>query len=231
MIALLAAASLAVAAAEPPVLPPDAVLAQYRIALAGLREPRVFAFEYTVQQTGTRSIEQRHRVFRSGSDERDETLAVNGNRTRNPVVRVFRRRPYRYTVAALAPKPSAYDFVYAGPHRDGKHVDYVFTLVPKGKPQSFAFTQVTIDGLTFLPQTVAFADAKHAAHGSVTFAKADRYWVARAASAEANASGGVAREQLSFGAWRFPKALPPSTFSLPRPLPTLPPALPAAPGD
>jgi hypothetical protein len=244
VIGVLAAAWLALAAAAPPILaaatsaspvgapspapalPPDAVLAQYSIALAALREPRVFAFEYTVQQTGTRSIEQRHRVFRSGSDERDETLAVNGNRTRNPVVRVFRRRPYRYSVAALAPKPGAYDFVYAGPHKDGKHVDYVFTLVPKGKPQSFAFTQVTIDGVTFLPQTVAFADAKHAAHGSVTFAKADRYWVARAASAEARESGGLAREQLSFTAWRFPKALPPSTFSLPRPLPTLPPALP-----
>lgn len=235
MIALLTALTLAAAAtpspsaAAPsaaPVLPSEIVLEQYGIALAALQEPRVFAFEYTVQQTGTRSIEQRHRVFRSGRDERDETLAVNGNRTRNPVVRVFRGRPYRYTVAALAPKPGAYRFVYAGPHKDGKHVDYVFTLVPKGKPQSFAFTQVTIDGVTFLPQTVAFADAKHAARGSVTFAKADRYWVARAATAEARQLGGLAREQLSFTAWRFPKALPPSTFSLPRPLPSLPPSLP-----
>jgi hypothetical protein len=212
------------AATPAPVLPPSAVLAKYRAALAQLKEPRVFAFDYTLQQTGTRTLEQTHRVFRSGGDERDETMAVNGNRSRKPVVRVFHGRPYRYTVAALAPKPAVYAFVYAGPHRDGKHLDYVFTLLPKAKPPPLAFTQVAIDGVTFLPRTVAFAARAHAAAGSVSFVKNDRYWVAVAANAQANVQGGVAREQLAFAHWRFPKALPRSTFALPRPLPTLPPA-------
>jgi hypothetical protein len=179
-----------------------------------------------MQQTGTRTLEQAHRIFRSGTDERDETLAVNGSRSKKPVVRIFRRRPYRYTVAALAPKPSAYDFVYAGPHRNGKHVDYVFTLVPKGKPPAFAFTRVTIDGVTYLPQSVSFATRQHGGQGSVTFAKAGRYWVARGASAQADVPGGIAREEIAFSKWRFPRALPRSVFSVPRPLPTLPPALP-----
>jgi hypothetical protein len=232
VIAALAAAALVLAAAAPgavtavPVMPPAAVLEQYRIALAGLKEPRVFAVEYAVQQTGTRALDQTHRIFRSGIDERDETLAVNGARSKYPVVRIFHRRPYRYTVAALAPKPSAYDFVYAGPHRDGKHVDYVFDLVPKGKPPALAFTRVVIDGVTFLPQSVAFATAQRAGSGTVTFAKADKYWVARSASAQANVGGGVAREQIAFSRWRFPGALPRSTFAAPRPLPTVRPTLP-----
>jgi hypothetical protein len=221
---------LALAAATAPpaprttVLPPDAVLARYTAALAALQEPHVFAFEYTIQQTGPRTLEQTHRVFRSGNDERDETITVNGNRTHTPLVRIFRGRRYRYTVAALAPKPSAYEFVYAGPHKDGKHVDYVFDLVPKAKPPALAFTRVTIDGLAFLPQSVAFT-GPHAARGTVTFVKNDRYWVARSASAQANVQGGVAHEVLGFVHWRFPKALPPSTFAAPRPLRTVGPAL------
>ncbi len=212
------------AAATVAALPPETVVARYSAALKALKEPRVFAFEYTVQQTGPRTLEQTHRVFRSGNDERDETLAVNGNRTHTPVVRIFRGRPYRYTVAALAPKPAAYAFVYAGPHKDGKHVDYVFDLVPKRKPSGVTFTQVTIDGVSFLPQAVAFT-GPHAARGSVTFVKANRYWVARTASAQANVQGGLAHELLGFVNWRFPNALPPATFALPRPLRTTPPAL------
>jgi hypothetical protein len=215
----------AAVATAPPVLPPSGVIANYEVALAGLQEPRVFTVEYAVQQTGTRALDQTHRIFRSGSDERDETLAVNGTRSKYPVVRIFRRRPYRYTVAAMAPKPSAYSFTYLGPRRNGKHVDYVFTLVPK-HAVPLAFTRVTIDGVTFLPQTVAFATKQHAGTGSVTFAKAERYWVARTASAQAELAGGVAREQIAFSKWRFPKALPRSTFAMPRPLPTLRPALP-----
>lgn len=216
----------ATALATPAPLAPETVLARYRAALAALHEPRVFAVEYTLQQTGTRSLEQTHRIFRRGADERDETLAVNGIRSSAPVIRIFRGRPYRYTVAALAPKPAVYDFVYLGPHREGKHVDYVFSLSPKGVAPDFAFTSLAIDGLSFLPQSVSFTERAHTARGNVTFAKADRYWVARTASAQASVRGGVAHEQLAFQHWRFPKSLPSSTFAMPRPLPTQPPAVP-----
>jgi len=239
VIATLTAAALLAAAtaspAPPPaaasampaaVLAPAAVIANYKAALARLKEPRVFAVEYTMQQTGPRTLEQTHRIFRSGRDERDETLAVNGSRPKKPLVRIFRGRPYRYTVAALAPKPGAYDFFYAGPHRNGKHVDYVFDLVPHSARPPFAFTRVIVDGVTFLPQSVSFATAQHGGQGSVTFAKAQKYWVARSAAARADVAGGVAREQIAFSRWRFPVTLPRSTFAAPRPLPTLPPTLP-----
>jgi hypothetical protein len=208
-------------------LSPASIVAKYGAALKRLREPRVFTVEYTLVQTGTRTLEQTHRIFRSGADERDETLAVNGTRSTTPVVRIFRSRPYRYTVAALGPKPAAYTFTFAGPHRDGKHLDYVFDLTPKdNKPRAFAFTQVTIDGVTFLPSAIGFVTGAHGGRGSVTFGKSDRFWVARSAAAEANVPGGVARERLAFARWRFPPALPASTFSAPRRLMSPPPAPP-----
>jgi hypothetical protein len=218
MIALLAATAVALA--------PGVVLAQYEAALVLLDEPRVFTVEYTLEETGTRTLDQAHRIFRSGGDERDETLAVNGTRSKTPVVRIFRGRRYRYTVAALAPRPTAYDFAYVGPRKDGKHIDYVFRLTPKGKPGALTFTEVAIDGLTFLPQTVTFATAQHEGQGSVTFAKSGRYWVARSAAAQAYVAGGVARERLRFSRWRFPASLPRSTFAVPRPLLTPPPVAP-----
>ncbi|HEV3087025.1 MAG TPA: hypothetical protein VGX96_07330 [Candidatus Elarobacter sp.] len=209
-----------------PVLAPSAVIAKYAAAVAQVRDPRVFTVEYTLVQSGPRTLEQTHRIFRSGGDERDETLAVNGTRSSTPVVRIFRGRPYRYTVAALSPKPSAYEFTYAGPHRDGKHVDYVFDLTPKAvTAPALAFTQVTIDGVTFLPQTVSFTASRQRGAGSVTFAKSEAFWVARSATAQADVRGGVAHEQLRFSRWRFPKTLPRSTFDKPRPLLTPPPAV------
>jgi hypothetical protein len=210
--------------AATPAPAPDAVVARYAAALKTLKEPRVFSVEYTIEQTGMRALEQTHRIFRSGADERDETIAVNGSRPAAPVVRIFRRRPYRYTVRALAPTPAAYDFTYAGPHKNGKHVDYVFDVTPKKSAPAFAFTQVTIDGVTFLPAAVSFATGQHAGRGIVTFSKSDRWWVARSAAAQANVPGGVARERLTFARWRFPATLPQSTFTAPRPLLTPPPA-------
>lgn len=217
MIAVLAAAAAVL-------LPPDAVLAKYQAALAALIEPRVFSVEYTLEQMGTRSVQQTHRIFRSGSDERDEILAVNGNRLKSPTVRIFRGRRYRYAASTLAPKPAAYTFTYAGTHKDGRHVDYVFRLAPKAGKPAFALTQVAVDGVSFLPASVSFATTAHEGRGSVTFAKSEKYWVASGASASAHAAAGTALERLTFSGWRFPASLPRSTFAAPRPLPTLPPA-------
>ncbi|HWT07350.1 MAG TPA: hypothetical protein VN224_16410, partial [Xanthomonadales bacterium] len=61
MIALLAAAAVAAAAATPAPTPtpaPTEVVANYVAALAALKEPRVFSVEYTIEQTGMRSLEQ-----------------------------------------------------------------------------------------------------------------------------------------------------------------------------
>jgi hypothetical protein len=214
MIALLAAATL---------LLPHAVLANYGAALATLREPRVFAVEYTLEQTGTRSLEQTHRIFRSGTDERDEVVAVNGTRATDPEVRIFHGRPYHYAVSRLAPRPSTYVFEYIGPRKDGHHLDYVFRLTPN-HPSAFVLTTITIDGISFLPAEVTFV-TEHGGHGALTFAKRGQFWVATGAEASARLGDGEAHEQLTFDDWHFPPTLPASTFAVARPLPSLPPAL------
>ena len=221
--------SLLLAAAAAAALTPlaaDDVLARYTAALAALKEPRVFTVEYTMLQTGTRSLEQTHRIFRSGDDERDEIIAVNGTRAVRPTVRIFRHRRYRYTIAALAPRPAQYDFTYVGPHRAGRHLDYVFRLAPHAAQPAFAFTQVVVDGVTFLPRSVDFATSSHAGAGSVMFVKVERWWVARLANARARVPGGIAHERIAFLRWRFPPSLPASTFSAPRALLTPPPLTP-----
>lgn len=213
MIALLAAAAVAT-------LAPQSVLAKYQAALAALHEPRIFTVEYTLEQRGIRTLEQTHRIFRAGNDERDETIAVNGTRASKPAVRIFRGRRYRYTVSSLAPRANAYDFRFVGTHKDGRHLDYVFRLMPKQAAQNFTFTQLTVDGVTFLPSAVSFASRVHDARGDVTFAKAGSWWVANSASASAREPQGTAHERLTFSAWRFPPSLPPATFGVPRALPT-----------
>ncbi|GAC1416377.1 MAG: hypothetical protein NVSMB5_06560 [Candidatus Velthaea sp.] len=226
--ALLLAAHVAATAppapAAPVPLPPDAVLARYTIALRALREPRAISFEYRLEQTGGRRLAQTHRIFRTATDERDETLSVDGKRLVPPTVRIYRGKRNRYSVAALAPRVTAYAFAYVGPHRDGRHIDYVFRLTPK-KPAPFAITEITIDGVRFLPQMVSFRTTMHGGSGSVRFGGNEHWWLPLAASARATLGAEVSAERLTFSAYRFPVSLPSSTFALPRPLATPKPAL------
>jgi hypothetical protein len=225
MIALIAAGGAHLAALAAPSITaapsPAAVVQRYERALAAVKEPHTFTVEFTLEQTGTRSLDQTHRIFRAGTDERDEIIAVNGTRAPNAAVRIFRGRPYRYGVTKLAPRPAEYDFAYVGPHKNGHHVDYVFRLTPK-TPKTFHFTEVAIDGVTYLPGSVAFVSGPNVG-GSVTFGKSEKYWVATSAGASASGKAGIAHERLTFTNWRFPKTLPRSTFAA-RPLPTAPPA-------
>ena len=213
MIPLLAAAAVTL-------LSPDAVIARYEKAMAAVSEPRAFVVEYTVLQSGTRNIEQTHRVFRSGGLERDETIAVNGTSTTRPLVRIFRNRPFRYYVTRLAPRASGYEFTFAGKRHAGHHDDYVFHATPKGAVRAYTVTDVTIDGVTFLPTEVDFATNVHDGHGTINFAKSSTYWVAYGATASASEPAGSSFERLSFAHWHFVKSLPASTFAAPRPLVT-----------
>jgi len=225
--ALLLGVLVLVAPAKAPVpvreLPPEVVLLRYAAALAELSAPKAVSFDYTLEQTGRRARVETHRIFRSGLDERDEILSSEGRPLTAPIIRIFRGRRDRYTVAALAPRLEQYDFTYAGPHRDGHHIDYVFRLDAK-KPGPFTLTEVVIDGLKFLPHTVRFTTSANGGSGSVSFDGFERWWVATAARARAKVEGGISTEHLTFHAYRFPTSLPPSTFAVPRPLPTLKPS-------
>jgi hypothetical protein len=206
----------------PPAVAPSTFLARYAVALAAHRTPDVLSFEYTVDQTGARDIEEVHRVFRSGSSQRDELLSVGGKRLDPPTTRIFLGRRNRYTLEALAPRPSEYRFRYLASVRDGRHTDEVFATTPYD-PGSFNVTQVTIDGETSLPTTIRFTTNSYAGGGSISFGRVQAYWLATAANASATYAKVVADERITFASYRFPNALPPSTFLTPRPLPSFKP--------
>ena len=206
MIAMLLAAAVAIAPAE--------VLARYVTALAGTRTPAVLTFEYTLDQTGTRNGEQRHRVFRSGNDERDELLVADGHKVTPPSVRIFHNRPNRYTLERLAPRPGAYAFRFVGEHHSGRGTAYVFAALARA-PGAFRVTSVTIDGATFLPTAIAFETA-HEGRGTVTFAIFDRYWMPSDVNVRATYGNQPMTEHIGFAQYRFPAALPAGTFAVPR---------------
>ena len=208
------------AAAAP--LSPATVVARYAKALQKIQEPSVITFDYTLSQTGSRTLEQTHRVFRAGDDERDETLTVDGKRLTPPKVRIFRGRRNRYTLALLAPRPADYRFALIETEKDGHHLDYVFRTIPK-TPSAFNITSVIIDGARFLPLAIDFTTGSHAGAGRISFGSNARWGVPYFAPARATVAADAAIEQLTFYSYRFPLSLPPTTFGQFRPAPTPPP--------
>ena len=206
MIGALLAAAVALAPAQ--------VLTRYAAALAAVRTPTVLTFEYTLDQTGTRNGEQVHRIFRSGNDERDELLVSDGRKVTPPTVRIFRNRPNRYTLERLAPRPETYAFRFVGSNRTGHGTAYVFATEARS-PGAFRVTSVTVDGTTFTPTAIAFA-TDHDGRGTVTFGRYDRYWMPSDVNVRATYGNQPMTEHLAFSQYRFPDALPPATFAVPR---------------
>jgi hypothetical protein len=207
------------AAAQPAgALPPEVVLVRYVRALETVPVPRTISFQYTVEQLGGRDIEQTHRIFRSGNDERDETLDVDGRKLDPPQIRIFRGRRDRYVLTNIAPRAEAYDFTYVGLHAVGPRLEYVFRTAAK-QPGSFAVTEVTIDGTRFLPVAVAFATSQDGTigSGSITYGPSGKYWVPLVASASVNSADRGGRERIVFGSYDFPPSLPPETFRIASP--------------
>ena len=117
-------------------------------------------------------------------------LSINGERFAAPEIRIFRGRGDRYAVGKLSPRPEEYAFTYVGPQRDGQHLDYVFDTVSRAAG-AYAVTQVTIDGLSFLPSKISFRTKSGGVVGSgqIAYAKADKFWMPTSASARAEVSG------------------------------------------
>ena len=198
-------------------IPPTIVLEKYAAALGAVKQPPAFSFEYALDQSGAHNLSARHRVYRSGTTERDETIAINGQRTRRPEVRIFRNRADRYALARLAPHADAYAFTPAGTLLAGKHRDYSFRLTPL-KPQTFRIDRMIIDGVTFLPRSLDYTmhAGANVGTGTLVFGKSDKYWVIGSATATV----GESREKIAWSAYRFIAVMPRATFVEPRPLPS-----------
>lgn len=217
-----AAAPLAVSA---PALPPSVVLTKYAAAMALAKEPQAFSFEYALDQSGVRNLSSQHRVYRSGETERDETIAINGQQTRRPEVRIFHNRPNRYALAKIAPREDAYIFMPAGTIVSGKRRDYSFRLTPY-KPQAFRVDRIIIDGVTFLPRSLSYTmhAGANVGTGTLVFGKSDKYWMIGSATA----SVGDSREKIVWSSYRFISVMPRETFAEPKPVPSV--VIPLVPG-
>lgn len=222
---VLAAALSAVAAASPPSPPlqmdSQLVLQRYALAIEAVAPPKNVVFTYAVSQLGPSNIEQRHRIYRSGTGVRDETLAVDGVALTRKVVRISHRED-RYAIARLAPRTGNYQMLFLRPVGDGDHLDYVYEATPVVRQAGPQIDGMTIDGVRFLPRAIAFRTAAGDAsgNGEVRYAPFGPYWMPVSATVEARVAGKPARERISWGDYRFPESLPPSTFAAPRPLPS-----------
>ena len=213
-------ATCAFLAAAPHAFDSQYVLQRYALAVDVLTPPKTVIYSYTVSQVGPSNIEQHHRIYRSGSDVRDETISIDGITLARKIVR-FSRHPERYTVGRFAPHTSAYELLFLGTVRDGRHLDYQYEATPLSRPAGAWIDRVTIDGVRFLPRTVHFHSVGLGATGigEIVFAPYGKYWMPVIANAQARVSGKPAREHIVWSDYRFPDSLPPSTFTQPEPLP------------
>lgn len=219
--ALLAAAAIASAP-----LDSQAVLQRYASRLLAAEVPKTLVFSYSVSQAGPQSIEQSHRMYRSGDLVRDETLAVDGQALKVKITRIARYRN-RYTIETLAPRMTEYAFLFLRTVRSGNRYAYQYKAVPLGATGPFTVLGMTIDGRTFLPSEIRFRSVagNMTGTGSVSFGASGKYWIPTSAVVQATIAGKPARERITFSSYQFPRSLPKSTFQAPRPLPT--PVLPA----
>jgi len=225
LLALLAVLSM-LGAAPAQSLDSQYVLARYAMEMSTLQSPKTMIFTYNVSQLGTSDIEERHVIYRSGLHVRDETIAVDGISIKPKIVN-FGQRIDRYAIVRLAPRSTDYAMLFVRTVRDGSHIDYRYDATPLGAAGDFVITGVVIDGLSFLPREIDFTTASSTArgHGELVYGKSDKYWMPLYVTVEATVDGKPARERITWGDYRFPPALPASTFVAPKPLPhaTLPP--------
>jgi hypothetical protein len=210
----------AAVAATPEELDSQYVLQRYSVAIETVPVPKAVIFTYTVSQAGPSNLDQRHVVYRSGSQVRDETLAVDGVPLVHKIVS-FARREDRYEVSRIAPKAAAYEMLFVRALKDGHHTDYQYDATPLLRGANAAVDRVTIDGITYLPKDIHFKTGSQDARGDahVEYAAFGRYWMPVVAEITAVVKGKPARERIAWGDYRFPDSLPPSTFEPPRPLP------------
>ncbi|HEX5274019.1 MAG TPA: hypothetical protein VFW34_01950 [Candidatus Rubrimentiphilum sp.] len=215
---MIAALAFAVTLAPLKVLDSQLVLQRYEARLTATKDPQTLIFLYSVSQAGPLDIDQMHRVYRSGSLVRDETLVVDGVKQKTTRIARYRNR---YTLHNLAPRTTRYVFLFVRPIvRNGRY-DYLYRAVPLGAPAAFTVRTMTIDGRTFLPREIRFHSTGAGARGDGTlaFTAAGKYWVPLSIAVQGSVNGRTARERITFGGYQFPAALPQSTFHAPRALP------------
>jgi hypothetical protein len=199
------------------------VLQRYAIAIQAVTAPKNVVFTYSVSQAGPSNIEQRHQIYRSGSNVRDELLAVDGLSLARKRV-TFVRRENHYSVDRLAPRTDAAQVLFLESVRAGLRYDYTYEVTPLERQSGVYVDRMTIDGTTFLPRRLHFHTASGVSRGTgeVLYAPFGKFWMPVLASVDATVGTHPARERITWADYRFPETLPSSTFQAPKPLPAAP---------
>jgi hypothetical protein len=213
-------AALLLLGASPLQLDSQYVLQRYMLAIDSVAQPKAVIFTYTVSQAGPTNIEQRHEIYRSGSDVRDETLAVDGVALVHKVVR-FSHREDRYSILRIAPRTTNYEMLFLRTIKDGRRIDYLYDVSGMIRSPDVTIDRVAIDGTRYLPRIVYFTTENGDAKGSarIEYAPFGKYWMPVVAEVSAVVGGKVARERITWSDYRFPDTLPASAFVPPKPLP------------
>jgi hypothetical protein len=201
------------------------VLERYELEMTDLVPPKAMIFTYNISQAGPTAIEQLHRLYRSGVQVRDETISVDGQALKAKVVRIEKRED-RYAIERIAPRTTEYSLLFLHAIRRGTHYDYEYEASPLDPTASgFVVTRMIVDGQRDLPRSIFFRTSAANARGTgeIDYGPASGHWVPFAATVDARVRGKSARERIVWSDYRFPPALPLSTFHAARPLPRVTP--------
>ncbi len=195
------------------------VLHDYLAALLAQRRPKAVSFDYTVSQLGLHDMEQTHHVYRSGHDERDETVLVDGYTLKSPSVRILRNRTDRYDVVNVAPRANQYAFHYVGAMRGAGTYTYRFRTLARSA-RAFEAVEIDVDGRTLLPALIRFhiAGGHARGEGTLRYGLSNMHWVVREARVTAKLRDRTtARERIAWSNYHFYEALPQATFDVRKP--------------
>ena len=198
------------------------VLQHYSAAIEATIAPKAAIYTYAVSQAGPSDIEQRHRIYRSGAEVRDETLSVDGVAPKAAMIRVYRNAD-AYAIDRVAPRIAYYRFLFLHSVTRGDRIDYLYETTPL-VTGAFSVTRVLIDGTSLLPRTIWFKTASETASGIgvLQYAPTGGHWMPMLATVDATVAGKPARERIAWSDYRFPPSLPAATFNA-RPLQQPPP--------
>ena len=220
--------ALAAPAADGPATGPDALVAQYRLAIQILKQPPNMVVEMRRRRRPTRVVtEAIGSTAMPQASERNETTAINGLPVSHPKASTYSRPAWAYGADKFFVDPDLYQIAPRAAVEIGGRKAYSYAVVLK-EAAAFAVTDLELDARDGLPLRERFVATSStcSATGSIEFGRAGAYWLPRivsvtcpvAASPDAAVITPAAasyRDTIRFSSYSFPAAIPAQVFGLP----------------
>jgi hypothetical protein len=197
--------------------PGDAALAKYRAALATLTPEGAVVFQYVESRSGpTRALSEMHRVYRDeAGDERNETIAVDGEPVVPALVRITNSPTWAYDPREFAVDAADYDAMPLGSATIAGKKALSFSTV-RSSVGDFSVTGLYLDPIRFEPVRETFDAAGDGCDGTGTidFAIVDRRLMPTVVTVTCKVmpGGSTFQETIRFSDYRFLRSLPSGVF-------------------